>query len=113
MNQGSRPYWEEHLETGSLGRPEVPPETVRRERVRDEAVRETYREQVKRETVREIIRDEELPERLLPTIQDLLQSPAKMRLMKEAALKIAKPTAAQCIAEEIERLAKSKGAHLG
>jgi UDP-N-acetylglucosamine--N-acetylmuramyl-(pentapeptide) pyrophosphoryl-undecaprenol N-acetylglucosamine transferase len=51
------------------------------------------------------IQDEDLAEKLLPTIQSLLRDPNQMRSMKEAALKIAKPTAAQCIAEEIEQLA--------
>jgi UDP-N-acetylglucosamine--N-acetylmuramyl-(pentapeptide) pyrophosphoryl-undecaprenol N-acetylglucosamine transferase len=55
------------------------------------------------------IRDEELPERLYPTILELLQDPDRMQSMREAAMKIARPSAAQLIAQEIEQLARAKG----
>jgi undecaprenyldiphospho-muramoylpentapeptide beta-N-acetylglucosaminyltransferase len=55
------------------------------------------------------IRDEELPERLYPTILELLQNPDRMQSMREAAMKIARPSAAQLIAQEIEQLARAKG----
>jgi UDP-N-acetylglucosamine--N-acetylmuramyl-(pentapeptide) pyrophosphoryl-undecaprenol N-acetylglucosamine transferase len=54
------------------------------------------------------IRDGDLAEQLLPTILDLLQDPGRRQSMREAALEISRPTAAQSIAGEIERLAMSK-----
>jgi len=54
------------------------------------------------------IRDEDLTEQLLPTIMDLLLDPDRMRSMRKAAMKIARPTAAQQIAKEIEQLAVTK-----
>lgn len=54
------------------------------------------------------INDADLAEELLPTILNLLQDPDRMQTMRAAALNIARPSAAQCIAGEIELLAMSK-----
>jgi UDP-N-acetylglucosamine--N-acetylmuramyl-(pentapeptide) pyrophosphoryl-undecaprenol N-acetylglucosamine transferase len=54
------------------------------------------------------IRDGDLAEQLLPTILGLLRDPSRLQSMREAALEISRPTAAQSIAWEIEQLAMSK-----
>jgi UDP-N-acetylglucosamine:LPS N-acetylglucosamine transferase len=52
-----------------------------------------------------IVRDEELQEKLGPTVIDLLGNPARLHAMRGAMADLARPSAAQDIAAEIRRLA--------
>jgi undecaprenyldiphospho-muramoylpentapeptide beta-N-acetylglucosaminyltransferase len=54
------------------------------------------------------IRDEELNERLLPMIHQLLDDRQRLRVMGESAARFAAPSAAREIASQIEKFAKTK-----
>jgi len=55
----------------------------------------------------EIVQDAALPSSLLPTVRRLLGDPERLRKMRAAMLALAKPTAAQTLAEQILSLAGS------
>jgi UDP-N-acetylglucosamine--N-acetylmuramyl-(pentapeptide) pyrophosphoryl-undecaprenol N-acetylglucosamine transferase len=54
-----------------------------------------------------IVPDEDLPMRLAPTILQLLSSPERLRAMSQAAASLARPDAADNIAQELHKLASS------
>jgi UDP-N-acetylglucosamine--N-acetylmuramyl-(pentapeptide) pyrophosphoryl-undecaprenol N-acetylglucosamine transferase len=57
--------------------------------------------------------DEELAEKLLPTIEGLLADPKRMEAMATASRRLARPKAANAIAAEIEALVKRAEAARG
>lgn len=57
-----------------------------------------------------VLRDEELPQRLLPTLLLLLADRARLDAMRAAARRLAQPDAAERIAAGLERLATGGGA---
>ena len=52
-----------------------------------------------------VIEDDDLPERLLPTVRDLLQDPERLMAMAAAAKSLARPQACQAIVAELRRAA--------
>jgi UDP-N-acetylglucosamine--N-acetylmuramyl-(pentapeptide) pyrophosphoryl-undecaprenol N-acetylglucosamine transferase len=55
-----------------------------------------------------IVLDEDLPEKLAPTVLDILGSPARLDAMRAAMAGLARPDAAAAIAAQIVRLAQEK-----